>query len=179
MKRLAAIACIAAVGCIQIPVTTDYDPDADFAGLRTYGWIPGRQDIGEDPRIDAELLDKRIRTAVDAQLGKQGYVGPSAGTPDFVIGYHALIEEKADIQRLNTYYGYGPRWNAPGPTYAYVYQEGTLILDIVDPKAASLLWRGSARAEVAQSATPEQREKRIQEAVRRILERFPPEPRSD
>jgi hypothetical protein len=36
------------------------------------------------------------------------------------------------------------------------------------------VWRGIARAEVYMSDGPEERERKVNEAVRRILERFPP-----
>ena len=54
------------------------------------------------------------------------------------------------------------------------YDEGTLILDIVDAESRTLIWRGSARAEVSATVAPETREARVREAVRRILEQFPP-----
>jgi len=54
------------------------------------------------------------------------------------------------------------------------YREGTLILDVVDAGADAVVWRGSAQAQLAGSGEPLTRRARIQEAVRRILERFPP-----
>jgi hypothetical protein len=53
--------------------------------------------------------------------------------------------------------------------------DGTLILDIVDASSERLVWQGSARAELAGSPEPLTRDARIQEAVRRVLARFPPQ----
>jgi hypothetical protein len=37
------------------------------------------------------------------------------------------------------------------------------------------VWRGSAEAEVTENAPPDERDARVQEAVRRMLENFPPQ----
>jgi len=54
------------------------------------------------------------------------------------------------------------------------YDEGTVVLDIIDPKTRNLVWRGSAQSRVDDGDTPEERDARVNEAYRRILERFPP-----
>jgi hypothetical protein len=57
---------------------------------------------------------------------------------------------------------------------AFQYEEGSLILDFVDPQTKQLIWRGSAKAEVDDVKTPEKREALIDEAVQKILKNFPP-----
>jgi hypothetical protein len=59
-------------------------------------------------------------------------------------------------------------------TYVRQYEEGTLVLDIVNAKSNQLMWRGSAQAEINRQLKPEEREKRLQEAIGKILAQFPP-----
>ena len=54
------------------------------------------------------------------------------------------------------------------------YEQGTLLLDFVDPETRQLLWRGSASARIRPSSSPEESQKRANEAVAAMLERFPP-----
>ena len=54
------------------------------------------------------------------------------------------------------------------------YEEGTLILDIVDPKNKQLIWRGSAQDEVHFKSSPEKDQTQLNEAVRMMLQTFPP-----
>jgi hypothetical protein len=54
------------------------------------------------------------------------------------------------------------------------YDEGTLLLDVLQSGSGALLWRGSGVATVREKSTPEKRTKRINAAVKKILERFPP-----
>ena len=53
--------------------------------------------------------------------------------------------------------------------------EGTLLIDIIDAGARELAWRGTAEAEVHNEASPEQRQQRLNEAITKILDRFPPQ----
>ena len=189
IQRLLMVMSITALSaCTTIEVGSDFDPSVDFSGFRTYAWIPGPQKRTGDPRIDNPLLDKRIRRAVVAQLTAKGYTQKTSGTPDLWVAYHAAVERKMDVRTMNTYYGYGRGWGwdygyRQGPAYSwpethvYHYDEGSLILDIVDPATRQLIWRGSAQAEVNRSTTAEKRDQRLNEAVRRILEQFPPQPK--
>jgi hypothetical protein len=182
MKLIMAVLFIGVLtSCAGITVTTDFDPKADFVDLKTWSWEPEKAD--DRPGIDAKTLTaQRVKSAVDGQLGLMGYDKVSMN-PDFLVGWHASVKEKMDIQTINNYYGYGPGWGynyygGPGPgfsdTYTYYYEEGTLILDIIDPKTHELIWRGTAKAVVDENASPEQRTTKINKAVDMILAKFPP-----
>ena len=56
------------------------------------------------------------------------------------------------------------------------FNEGTLILDIIDSPTQRHVWRGWAQGEIQKTVEPGVREKRIREAVRKILDEFPPKP---
>jgi hypothetical protein len=47
-------------------------------------------------------------------------------------------------------------------------------LDFVDAKTKKLLWRGLGKVQVDDAKTPEKRQKLINEAVEKILKKFPP-----
>jgi hypothetical protein len=44
----------------------------------------------------------------------------------------------------------------------------------VDAESKELIWRGTAKAEIQNVDTPEKREKLINEAVEKILGKYPP-----
>ena len=183
MLALAAIL----ASCSSMEVSHDYDPKANFAGLKTYEWLNAPQKPTGDPRIDDNtILSNRIHEAVDAELVARGF-RKSTSNPDFLVAYHVSLDRRRSVQTLNSYHGYGPGWGygygaayRPGywagapETYIYEYEEGTLILDIVSPQNKELIWRGSAQDEVHFKSTPEKDQAQLNEAVRRILEKFPP-----
>ncbi len=166
--------------CGGMNIRTDYDPQAlpSFGSYRTYGWLPQPQ--GGDRRVNNDLVQRRIVRAVDTELQQRGYQLVTSGTRDFMVGWHAAIDGKMDVSTIDRYYGYRRgRWGGAGvvvsDTYVREYNQGTLVLDVVDAKSNELAWRGSAQAEVRENASPEEREARITKAVQEILKRFPPQ----
>ncbi|MHC4550980.1 MAG: DUF4136 domain-containing protein [Planctomycetota bacterium] len=174
---LAALAATC-TACSAVRVETDYDPDAEFAGLENFAWLPARGRPAGDPRVDNALVDARVRGAVERHLAAQGYRKVSAEDADFLVAYHAAVERKLDLEALYGPYGYGPHYGAWGPGHETVvreYEEGSLLLDVLEPKRHQLIWRGSARAVVDRTATPEERSALVDKAVAKMLDRFPPQ----
>lgn len=176
-----------ATGCTSLPVRTDYDPAIDFSELETYAWLERTPAAGGDPRIDDNpLLHRRLHSSVDSALQSAGYRMVEAADADFLVSYYITIDDMTSVTYINNYWGYGPGWGSryyrrsPGfyPVFSepvvFEYEQGTLILDIVRPEGRELVWRGAASRELDDSATPEQRQLRIDNTVRAILKEFPP-----
>jgi hypothetical protein len=49
------------------------DPNADFARLQTYAWLPLQEAAPADQRVLDRYIDSRIRKAVDRELGGKGF----------------------------------------------------------------------------------------------------------
>ena len=173
----AAAITLSLAGCSGMTIQSDYNPQADFSRYSTYAWLPAPQT--GDPRVDNAILEGRIKTAVDRTLAEKGYRQVAADQATFWVGYHLSVQGQMDVTTVNSYYGYGwgPWYYGPGysqNTQVRYYDQGTLLIDIVDAQARELVWRGSAEAEVRTDMTQEQRQQRVNEAVSRILQRFPP-----
>jgi hypothetical protein len=87
------------------------------------------------------------------------------------------------MQVVNNYYGYpyaGDYAAVWGPSIqgqevkTTQYEQGTLMLDILDSTSKQLIWRGTAQAEIYPNQSPKDREKTINKAVGKILSDFPP-----
>jgi hypothetical protein len=120
-----------------------------------------------------------IVRSVEATLGAKGY-RPEASRPDFVVRWDVSIGSGQRTTTMETpvFRDVGPRSAASSsvpPMVTRQYREGTLILDVVDAGSDKVVWRGSAQAELTGASDPGAREARIREAVRGILERFPPQ----
>ena len=189
----AALLAAACSSTNKIEIGSDHDPRAEFDGLRTYGWMKRKPDKTGDPRIDGnEQLRMRVRGAVEDTLSARGYKQLVSGEPDFWIAWHAAIDEKVKISTMQDHYGYtvGSDWDrayrtnwawiGPGgpsgrsETVVDEWEQGSLILEVVDPKTNKLMWRGVARARLSDGTSEEQKHARIKRAVARMLDRFPP-----
>ncbi len=161
---LAVITSVVLASCSTMSSQNDYDPNYDFSRLKTYSWIP-------NPKIEQEdqLFDKNFRSTMDKQLAAKGY-SLTENNPDFKIAYHGDVQSKVDV----TNWGYRyPGWY--GGVEVYQYEEGTLIVDFVDPASNSLIYRSTIKAEMdRRSSDFEKRQKRINTAVEKILKSFPP-----
>jgi hypothetical protein len=64
---------------------------------------------------------------------------------------------------------------ADATTYVENYTVGTLVVDMFDSRTKRLIWRGSASDVV--SGKPEKDEKKLNEAVSKMFDHFPPKPK--
>lgn len=180
---------LALAGCATtLDIHTDYDCRADFSKLKTFAWVPDMKQESKDPRIDNAVTDARIRSAVEKVLTTKGYQKVIEGQPDFQVAYQAAIKEKLDAKMtdfpystpsmqdiVNGNFSQDMMWAyGRSQTFLSQYEEGTLILDIVDPKKKKLMWRGTAKATVVEERDPAKKEARLHEGVQQIFVAFPP-----
>ena len=134
-----------------------YDPYAGYrgygpyAGYRGYGPYTGYRGYGSQP-------------------GYRKY-GPPAGYRKYrpYPGYRGY-GPYSGFRRYGPY----PYYREYGGVTVTKYEEGTLILDFVDPALNEVIWQGSAKSVVDDSMDTEKREKHINDAVQKILDNFPP-----
>lgn len=185
LRWTATLIVLAAAGCSDIKVNTGTVPGAKVAQSGTYGWLPEPPTIHAGPVIDRTALDRRVRTAVNAEMPHHGFTLATSGTPTYLIGYHAALNSTLDSKTLDEKYGYGAtyawgygadgRWGfGPDRQVQSSYSQGSLILDFVEPATKKLVWRGSAEGRVVLDASPEERQQRVDDAVKAILAQFPP-----
>lgn len=167
-------------GCSSLTVNYDYDQQVDFSRYHNYDWLA----TPDNKAID-EFNRARFTTAIDNNLSSKGFV-QNTSNPDFLIATHFGREKKVDISTwgytyapATHYRGYGYRYPYDRPytvikdVSVYEYEQGTLILDLIDAKSKKLIWRATAKAIINTSSTPEQRTRKINKAVDEILESFP------
>jgi len=173
----ASIALALWAGCSTVQVQTDWNPSTDFSKLHSYAWLTERPLQTGDPRFDNPLVDQRIRSATAETLATKGFAPAPQASADFLMAYLITSQQKTDVNTVYESYGYGMRgFGGPGYARTYVtqYELGTLILDVLDPKTKTLVWRGSGSAVLSETRTPEERDKRVRAAVQEILAKFPP-----
>ena len=157
------VVCLLTVSCSTIRVANDYG--YDFSKLKTFNWIPN-----PDVKKRSELTVKHFKTIMEQRLSAKGIV-INEDNPDFFIAYHSNVERRTDI--TNWGYGYSP-WYGRSGLEVYTYDEGTAVVDFVEANSKELIYRSSLSAEVNRYKDAKKRMERIEEAVDKILENFPP-----
>jgi hypothetical protein len=171
-----ALGLVSCLACATVRVSTDYDPSADFTSMGSFAWLDDRSGVAGDRDGVSGLLDRRIRSAVEAELGAKGLTRADRADAALLVAYRLSIETKLDVDTIHTSAGYGVGWygGMASQTIVSEYEEGTLLIDLIEASSKQLVWRGTGEARVRESPSPEQREERVRQAVREILANFPP-----
>lgn len=166
---------IAFVGCSSLRTVSDVDKDVNLSVYKTYNFY----DKGLE-KIRLNNLDKRrLMAAVEAEMNVKGFT--KADKPDMLVNLVVVARERADIYDSGFYgglgWGWGGRWGwgwgGPwgGPAYVNQYQEGTIIIDFLDPAKKILFWHGRGAGFNLDNFT--KREERLQQGVSEILKQYP------
>jgi hypothetical protein len=168
---------LVAAGCSTISVNHDFDTEADFTTYKTYAWLQEPVTaVGNAAAAKQQntLLDKRIRSAVEAELQAKGMT-VDTGNPDVLLVYHTGVDSKINVTDWG--YTYPTRyggWYGDRDVDVYQYEEGTLIVDLIDAKADQLVWRGTATKTLEDNPSPERVEQNMREVVGRMFADYPP-----
>ena len=159
---------LALTGCPTVTAKYDYDIQTDFSRLQTFRWQP----LPGDMQID-ELTERRIKKAVNKQLRDKRLIIVSSN-PDFLISLHLKKQIKKEMVDWSyPSVPYGSYWGGR-VIESYKYEEETLALDFIDTRTKRLRWTGSTTLITEQPLSPQKRTDRINEAVSKILDNFPP-----
>ncbi len=172
--RVAALCAVALlVACATVHAGADFEPGLRLDRYRTFDWGGGDSLPVGDPRLDKNpFYDSRVRAAVELELAARGLKRVTV-SPDLLVHYHASVRQRVDVIRADEGRGYSsPR---DGRSDMVVdYEEGTLILDVAEPKAKAILWRGWSQTDVGGLLeNPREMEKRIRESVRLMMRKLP------
>lgn len=175
-------------GCSStMNVQSDYDREVSFDNLDSYIWVEGIREYEDQGRLgfDSEIMARRIRDMVHAELANRGYVRKESdlAQADFAISYRMLATEEVDQLGHGGHGGHGGRGghrvyggHGYGGTSAYTRDvvRCILMLDVHDPATNQLIWRGWVRWQMDEEPSPEDVTQRLGQAVEEILSAFPP-----
>jgi hypothetical protein len=153
---------IITVGCYSmgsVPPDVDYDYNVsiDFSSINSYNWHQLSERVDYD-----QLVVARVKKAVDTRLQGKG-IKFSPDDPDFLITMYGGTRKE-----------YTTEWKTWGAELWY--EEGRIKLAFFDARSNDLIWWAETRANVHFEMTPEEKDKIVEDAVTRILDKFPPNP---
>jgi len=180
-RGLALGAClIALAGCAGQRVSTDYSPSVGFTQYRTFALV-SRPDSASH-----QLLDDRVRNAVEAQLESKGLSEADPKAADLFVGYGVVDHTHKEINTYGTGGGWGwggwgwrRRWGVAWPTSLQSsidsYTDGTVVVSLVDAKTRRVVWQGQAADVLSLPiGDPAKATRSIDEAVSKIFAKYPP-----
>ena len=173
----------------KVEIKTNQAPNTDFKVFKTYAWLPPvpvvknvAPDAVTNPTLSEEVLMPALVAAVDRELAARGFTKAAAASADVHVAYFAALSIGFNQSYLGEHYGYITGWASPIPiglaptTNVTVYEKGTVLVDIVDRAANKAVWRGTALTRIAQEHSVEKRIERINEAAKKMFEKYPVKP---
>jgi hypothetical protein len=145
-------------------VKVDYDHSTNFNQLKTYSW--------KTVNTANSLWDKRVKDAVDSELGAKGWTQVRSGGDVQIVA-----SEKTSVhQQFNTTYDGlgGRRFGGLGMSTTSLdsYKVGTLFVDMFEGPNNQLIWKGTSSADL--TGNPDKNQKKLDKDVRDMFKRFPP-----
>lgn len=179
MKKivLLAVSITLLAGCSSISVNRDYDTSVNFYNLKTFAWQHAEQPETGDPRIDNDLNNERIRTAVDATLATKGFRPAERAHADFLVAYFVEHQRKLSSGSVSVGMGrssYGRHGGVGYSTGVSEYDQAILTIDMLNPTNEKMIWRGVGARSTYEGSNPKKSTKIVNEAVSKILKKFPP-----
>ena len=198
---LASLILVFAQACSGPMVRVDFDPAENYEAMKKWAWLPAGESDPKNRKERNDLIERRIRSAISQDMTSKGDAKAFTDDADFLIAYDTVVDQKTSVTSTPGYvgtsmgaypgYGYGRAAYSPygygrygGYGYGVAippqqtvrsYDEGTLIIDFLDHRDMKLFWRGSFSAKLSRHPTQQSTTDTIQDAVKRILAKFPPE----
>jgi hypothetical protein len=153
------------------------EPNVPIEQYNTYSWNTLNATNAVHPFYKSYELNLAIIKEIDRQFAQIGLVR-NAVNPDFLVDYHIYVEEqKYQNEVCPTGFYRGGRYlpeitnniNCENPQIVS-YDDGTLIIDIVDAHTNQLVWRASLSDLIDK---PINANSVFRKEVKRILRKFP------
>ena len=167
----------------SVDIKSDYDHSVDFSQYKTYAYY---SPMGIENPNYSSLLGQMFRDAIDAQMRPRGYV--ISNNPDVLINVSARLQDKTKVTTMSDpmyggyggYYGYRGGMYDPWGGYGYgtsthvsQYTEGTINIDMVDPRQKRMIWEGIAIGRVNEKQKNDELRQDIMTGVAEMFEGYP------
>ena len=172
---------ILAAGCAGQQVSTDYSPQTSFSHYRTFALVMPPDSAAH------QLLDQRVRSAVQAQLDAKGLTQTDRQNADLFVGYgmvdktHTIVYTYRDGWGWGggwgwRYWRYGAAWPMTVSHQIDTYTDGTVVVHLIDAKTKQVVWQGQvADAVNLPVANPVRATQQIDAAVEKLFAKYPPQ----
>ena len=175
----AVLLALATGGCgSRIVVNTMVAPEANFTTQHTFRVLDapvrrdGRPTTGaDDPMVNNSIANRALRERITKAFTARGYLLVER-EPDLAIAFYASAHETLDVSVWD--YGFPVRSRWPRPVYQQTVTEvteGSVVVDVIDPRTQELLWRGEGKARL--SDDPAENVKELARAAEEVVKRFP------
>ena len=161
---------------VSAKTTVDFDPNIDFAKFKTFAYLGAVENLVA-MEMNPDLINIRFHRMVVRELEKKGLHEVSLGqNPDLIVRYWANPATQVDVTVMGNWGPYGPfisgDWsNGYNEVVSTSKNQGTLVLDLIEPRAKALVWRVYL---VRKMSDPDKDPKKAEDELSESFKSFPP-----
>lgn len=172
MKKIFILAVFPALllaACASGPtIVANTNPGTDFRAFQTYNFF---EPLGTDRAGGVRTpLSTRLMASMDREMSVRGLT--RSESPDLLIDFTVSAVDRVDVRSTPSHTVHRSHWNRgfnTWPTYSTTvrqYTEGSLIIDLIDPRSNSLVAEGAASSRINNTDFTQQQ---IDDVVAQIL----------
>jgi hypothetical protein len=128
--------------CASSPsIVSNTSPGTDFRNFKTFNFMP---QLGTDRDNGARTpLSSALMASAEREMAARGL--SMSDDPDLLIDFNVWAENRVDIRSTPSHTVHRSHWHrgwSTWPTYNTTvrqYTEGSLLLDLIDPRSATLV----------------------------------------
>ena len=166
--KTVALGMLLALAAFAQKIEIESDAAVDFSKFKTFTIREGRLN-SKNPSLNSELVRKRLNDDIQKYMGAKGLTYVPSGPADLNVRYTLGAARRSELE------AYPAGWRGWGTRVVRVpYTEGTLVIDLRDPSAKSLVWRGIAREDKSDASKVEAK---LDDMVKKAFDKYPPKPR--
>ena len=179
-----ALVAAGAIAMAKTKIEAKRSPNVDFSPIKTYIWLPSpplqlqvAPGVMRDPKEIVKEIEPWIVGTADSELAAHGWKRVNTPPADVQIMYYLEHGTGFNASNIGDYYqaltGYAlvvPPYLAPTQAMK-VYEEGTLVIDIVQDRHA--IWRGTATTTINRELNDAKRKQSVLDLVRKLIDRVP------
>lgn len=149
----------------RVEVHAERSRIATFQRYGSYTWASPAAPARTPAEVEPALLDWRIHEAVDRALAAKGY-DRTQRAASLLVDYDVVPRER-DSESFRSYFRHRRLGHSAdtGESFARGYEQGTLVLHLVDSRTRELAFRASATRVIEEGVD----RGRVEKAVERML----------
>lgn len=169
-KLLLLVLCAGIFSCSTTKSSFHFDSSQDFNEFRTFKFT-------EDELLESvgPVYREKMLAAVETEMAAKGL--EISEDADLLVNVHVKTRQVAEVDPASQV-GYGSLGWQTSNSEAYKnyneYTEGTLLIIMADNETKTVIWQGAGAKILEQGISEDKRDKNISEAVKKILENYPP-----
>jgi hypothetical protein len=162
VARTCAFAVLTVGLALSQKVTVEFDEGRDFSDYKTFHIVDGTLH-SKNPSLNNEIVKRNLERSIRDRLTARGLTETDT-RPDLNVRFSLGSGKRTEVD------AYPAGWRGTRLVRTS-FAEGTLVIDLRDPRRKELVWRAIS---VEEKRDPLQLKDHLDDMVRKAVEKYPP-----